>query len=209
MTSGRNLILWKPQGRAAQAAFQEPPASPPPPPQRSGDSSPSRRWAAGMRTAGIKGKPGISAAPAGPAAAPGQPRALGGCSAMQLLLPGSGNSSSPGLRQGSTQTLAVTPGYQAPCSSRRSPSCLFQQETDGAEGHDPAPRADSSQRMKVSIRVLECSCWRDGGTSQQPFASHFLLLLFLTRSEPNQTQFLFSWEKNHGIGSNSRENTNT
>lgn len=114
---------------------------------------------------------------------------------MQLLLPGSGNSSSPGLRQDSIQTLAVTPGYQAPCSSRRSPSCLFQQETDGAEGHDPAPRADSSQRMKVSIGVLECSCWRDGGTSQQSFASYFLLLLFLTRSEPNQTQFLFSWEK--------------
>lgn len=129
-----------------------------------------------MRTAGIKGKPRISAAASGARPAQGAPRML--CSAA-----------APPCRiweflglQGTAQGLAVAPGLlPAPFCSRRQ------------RGHGAVPRADSAQRMKVSTETLERSCWRDGSSSQQPFAPCFLHLLILTLSEPNQTQFLFSW----------------
>lgn len=111
---------------------------------------------------------------------------------MQLLLPGFGNSSSVGL-QGRAHTLPVTPGLPG--------SLLISQLL--------LP-AGSSQRMEVSTGVMECSYCRDGSTSQQPFPSSFLLLSFLTRSEPKPDTISYSagGKKNHGIGSSSRENTN-
>lgn len=93
---------------------------------------------------------------------------------MQLLLPGFGNSSSAGL-QGRAHTLPVTPGLPG--------SLLISQLL--------LP-AGSSQRMEVSTGVMECSCCRDGSTSQQPFPSSFLLLSFLTRSEPKPDTISYS-----------------